>query len=112
MYNVFAEGIEVIKKAGVYSEESLVDNTFLVDIRLTFIEKPSIIPDYEMLCNDVIQAAEQGFEWIEEWIENIILKLSARFQGCKVLIKVRKKNPAFIHKNVQTVGVEYEQELK
>lgn len=112
MYSVFANGIEVIKKAGVYSEESLVENRFRVNIKLTFDSQPKHIPDYEMLCDIVISSADKGFIWIEDWAETIFQTVAKQFSQCKVLLNIYKINPAFMNKFVETVGVEIEREIK
>jgi len=111
MYSVFAEGIKVSKKAGVYSEELLVENQFSVSIKVIFAEKPQTIPDYEFLVDTVLQAANQGFKWLEDWAENIFLLLIPVTKLCTVQLKITKHNPAFANKFVQAVGVEFEREF-
>ncbi|MBX2985182.1 MAG: dihydroneopterin aldolase [Bacteroidia bacterium] len=111
MYTVFAEGIEVVKKAGVYTEESLVENIFKVDIKLIFDKQPEKIPDYEVLCDMVIANAHKGFTWIEEWADKIYKELSQHYAGSRAQIRIKKINPAFAAKFVDAVGIEFEKEL-
>lgn len=111
MYSVFAKDIKVSQKAGVYSDELLVENHFSVSIKLTFTEKPQTIPDYEFLVDSVIKAANQGFKWLEDWAENIFLLVSTISTPCTVNLEITKHNPSFSNKYVEAVGVEFIKEI-
>jgi dihydroneopterin aldolase len=105
MYTIFAKGILINKKAGVYQEEKSIYNQFIVDIEVVFEQLINEIPTYEFLVQTTNQTASFDFDWIETWAEKLIDEIKNKHPKSKVKVVIRKLNPAFSQIQVQEVGV-------
>lgn len=105
MYTIFAKGILINKKAGVYQEEKSIYNQFIVDIEVVFEQLINEIPSYEFLVQTTNKTATLDFDWIETWAEKLIDEIKNKYPQSKVKVVIRKQNPAFSQIQVQEVGV-------
>lgn len=105
MYTIFANGILITKKAGVYQEEKSIYNQFIVDIEVVFEQLSKEIPTYEFLVQSAKQTASLDFDWIETWAEKLIDEIKDNYPKSTVKVTIRKQHPAFSQIQVQEVGV-------
>jgi len=106
-YKVFASGIEVIKKAGVYATEWRVDNRFSVDISVELGAEQSAFLDYETLVQAVLTGAQHDFKWLEEWAEAIKVYLQNKAVKGAVELVIHKHHPDFEKAKVAETGVRF-----
>lgn len=106
-YSVFAKGIEVVKKAGVYDTELQIDNRFSVDITVETADPGVNQLNYELLVEAVMWGAKQNFQWLEEWAQHIQNYLQSQQIKGELQLVIHKHHPDFASLRVSETGVAY-----
>jgi dihydroneopterin aldolase len=110
MTSVFVENMSVYALKGLYPEESLVQNQFLVSIKASYFPEdlnPNEYLDYRFLAETIHQSFNSDIQLLEKLathIQNQILKEWAIVR--KIEIKIKKCNPSFTDFQMDGVGVE------
>jgi 7,8-dihydroneopterin aldolase/epimerase/oxygenase len=99
MLIVSLEGMRFFSNNGMYPEEKLIGNEWIIDVHISFMPETSIktvqqTVDYEVVYEIVKAAVQEIWELIEELAHEILKRLKERFPFSKKLeIRINKKFP-------------------
>ena len=108
-YSVRASNIEVIAPIGLYPEEKLIDNQFLVNVEVES-DRPYArehFVDYEKIVEAVKEEFSLPHEILEEVARGIISRLVHKFGGniASIHCDIQKMNPAVTGMKIGSLGV-------
>lgn len=105
LYKISLNNVEVFAFHGVYPEEQILGNLFILDLNVFFnpqMLKNDEFVNYEVLRNVMLSEMANTQKLLESVLENMKFKLLDRYSFLeKIEISIKKTNPLFGQETTQ-----------
>ena len=107
--SIALNGFEIFIKKGLYESEQLIENRFLIDIRVDYVPsllKPGEFLNYERLAEIAGQEMSKDIRLLEHIADSIGLAIMNEWLSAKtVMVNIEKKSAAFSSVKLDSVSV-------
>ena len=99
MYTVKLNGLKYRATHGLYPQEQLIENEFVVDIEVSFEKKLKLkndleeLTDYSVLKDIVDDFMTKRFSFLEDIIANIVGEIEKLYPASTGSVGIKKLNP-------------------